>query len=460
VNQSLLIALREALQCSAVLLLVRAYLIAEDRKRDFVPLLAGTLVAIAVGFTLGFTPGLAKKLPANETWAFMRYLAELCTLYLGLAFVLLRPREPSRAAVGAAFFILGFSIAFFEARAFGFILLDTGLMEKKMAVTVASGLGGLVLGLLPVFLARKWFDRLRIPRGLTVATLLISIAVLEFAFGSLGEFEEPAVFIAIERGIRFFLASAKEHFMAAMMLEGHTFLHVPFKGLVDYLFGDRVSMAAMLVIVTAPPIAALVDIFGRPSPFVSDMDVAAQKRLSMAFFRRELVNQSVPVLASLFVIIILVHAMNISLNPMYEPTPVPVRVSGDANVIRISTNGNAGDFGDGLLRKYVYFYGNKQITFLAVQKSDGTVGVALDECEICKPAEWNKAAQGYAQRGDHLVCKYCMTPIATSTVNDPGGCNPIPIPFWVDGSQISIRLDELIRVYNEARALNKKGTHL
>ena len=92
-------------------------------------------------------------------------------------------------------------------------------------------------------------------------------------------------------------------------------------------------------------------------------------------------------------------------------------------------------------------------------KPDGTIGLALDECEICKPAEWNTSALGYAQRGEHLVCKYCMSPIAIPTVNEPGGCNPVPVPYAIDEDNIMLRLDDLVRVYDALKNLEKKGTH-
>ena len=77
-----------------------------------------------------------------------------------------------------------------------------------------------------------------------------------------------------------------------------------------------------------------------------------------------------------------------------------------------------------------------------------------------RPADWNTDAKGYAQKGEHLICKYCMTPIATSTVNNPGGCNPIPIPFSVQDGSIVIKLADLTGIYDKTQALEKKGTHL
>ncbi len=459
-TQSFLIALREAVQCTAILALVMAYLVAEGKRARFKYLLPGALSALAGGFALGYIPWLAERLPAHETWTFFRFLTEVMVFYAGLALVVFRPREPAPPVVGAGLFALGFAVFFFEARSLGFIVLDTGLMEENPYGVFAAGAGGLVAGFALLLPINRQLDRIRFPRGLTAATLLIGVGALKFAFGGLGELQEGGILIAFERGTLAFLGSAFEHIRTGLLIEEHPFISVPFTGLMGFLSGDRAAMTLMVIFITAPPVFALLNIFARPDPLVHDIEVAAHRRLSIAFFRRELIYRSVPVLLSFVIIIVLIHALNVSLNPMTAPDPIPGRESADENLLRIPGSGGMGDLTDGKLRKFVYFYGTKQIIFIAILKPDGSVGLALDECEICKPAEWNKAAQGYAQRGEHLICKYCMTPIAISTVNNPGGRNPIPLPFKLDDRQMVIGIEDLIRVYKEARALEKKGTHL
>jgi len=157
---------------------------------------------------------------------------------------------------------------------------------------------------------------------------------------------------------------------------------------------------------------------------------------------------------------VMLHVSNLSVNPMFEPAPIPVKAEGDPPVIRLPLKDKMGDFTDGKLRKYVYFHGNREIVFLAILKPDGSVGVALDQCEICRPPGWNKKARGYAQRGSHLVCKYCMTPITVDTLNSPGGCNPIPLAFKLEDDRIMIGLSDLISTFDAAEKLEKKGSHL
>ena len=95
----------------------------------------------------------------------------------------------------------------------------------------------------------------------------------------------------------------------------------------------------------------------------------------------------------------------------------------------------------------------------ALMKPDGSVKTCLDECEICEPAQWNRKARGYAQRGKNLVCKYCVTPIAIHSVGQPGGCNPVPFPSSHDADFLYVAVDEVVKAWRALEEMEKKGTH-
>ena len=206
-------------------------------------------------------------------------------------------------------------------------------------------------------------------------------------------------------------------------------------------------------------IIVLIKLFSMPDPLLHRLVSKAEKILRIAEFRKDLTYKSIPALAGFLLLIVMLHTSSITASPLFDPKPLPVRSADKENLI-IPLKGALGDIADGRLHKYIYFWGNKEITFIIIVKPDGSIGVALDQCEICKPPKWNKAAQGYAQKGRYLVCKYCMTPIAPETVNKPGGCNPIPVPFRLADDAVIIRIDELVRVFSAAEKLQKKGSHL
>jgi uncharacterized membrane protein len=94
------------------------------------------------------------------------------------------------------------------------------------------------------------------------------------------------------------------------------------------------------------------------------------------------------------------------------------------------------------MRKWVYSAGAHAVTFFTIRRPDGAVVAALDVCDICQP-------KGYAQMGaGYVFCKYCKTPIPSSTVGQPGGCNPIPLPeAAMDGGMLVVPRDALVAAW-------------
>ncbi len=461
--QAFLVSLREALQCS---LLIAFFLGCPSVSGRMRWALAGVAAAFLVGMPMSYIPAIAGSLPAHESWVLLRHISELSLFFLGAVFLMLKAeiREgPSGSShlVSSGMFLLGFIMYFFEARSLGFLVHDIGLMNEAVFVSFAVALLASLIGFAPLVFLLGRIRRLRLERFLTLPSLFIALGTLKFAFGGIGETEEGNILVSMQRGVHDFLVNAVGGMREVLMVTGHSFIEAPLSGVWGLLSNDRVALSLVVLFVVIPPVLLLVKLFSRPDPDLDDLDVPAERRLRLAFFRKELLYRSMPALLSVLVILVSLHAANVSLNPMSEPDPIPVRESdGHEGEIWIPLSDKMGDFTDGKLRKYLYYYGGKQVIFLAILKTDGTVGVALDECEICKPAEWNKSAKGYAQRGDTLVCKYCMTPIAVDTVNKPGGCNPIPVPFRVEEEHVVVSLKDLLHVFKEAKALDKKGTHL
>ena len=454
-----LIAFREALQCALLLSLMLYYPAVRERSAYSLSLILGVLAAILLGFPLGYIPALSKDLLSLETWTFWRYLFESVIFYMSIIVLIRRP-QPAPAAIMTGLFLLGLLLFFFESRALGFLIRDMGAMQENRAGVLGAGIAGTIAGFLPLILFRTALKKIPFDKAFSLPSILMVIGALQFWFGGVAELERENILVPLQRGLLPLLGEAMRSLQASLMITEHPFLDAPFSGLARYLAGDRTALALTVLFIMTPPLLILIHLFSRPDPVVSNISVSAQRRQKIAFFRDELLYQTTPVLTVFVVLVVMLHAVNVSMNPLYEPPPVPVRESENTTVIRIPLTDKGGDLGDKKLRKYVYYFGSKQIIFIAILKPDGTVGVALDECEICRPAEWNVDAKGYAQKGEHLICKYCMTPVATSTINNPGGCNPIPIPFKMDDNRIVISLNDLIPLYQKVQELEKKGTHL
>lgn len=453
-----LIAFRESLQCSVLVTLLMAFPPVHEKRGYRGSLLAGVFAALTAGFLAGYIPYNGSHLWTNESWTFWRYVSEAFIFYLGVVFLIIKTSPPFMLRAGL--FFLGFILFLFEARSVGFLLQDIGAMKAMARPVLAWGVAGTVLGFFPLLFSRKIAGMLPLGRIFSLASLLMVIGALQFSFGGVKELEKENILIPLQRGFQSFLIGGIKSIQSALLIQKHPFIRVSFADLADFLSSDRSAMTLTLLFLMTPPLLILAHIFSAPDPVINGIQAGAQRRARVAFFRKELVYQTVPVLTAFMILVVLLHAVNISLNPLYDPVPVPVRESGNEAVLKIPLSDRTSDFSDKKLRKYLYYYGNKQVIFIAILKPDGSVGVALDECEICRPADWNTDAKGYAQRGEHLVCKYCMTPLPTSTLNNPGGCNPIPLPFKVSDNTIVIRLSDLTDTYKKVQELEKKGTHL
>ncbi|TAN40937.1 MAG: DUF2318 domain-containing protein [Nitrospirae bacterium] len=442
---------REAFQCSFIITLLLLYPELKNRPGYVRSLVAGVASAFIAGFAVGYLPALGPNVIGNETWVFWRLFFDSLVFYISVFMAITSPGFSGRP-LSAALCLLGFSAFFFEARALGFLARDIGIMQEKVAGTALAGISGAVLGFVPLFCVKGILNRIPVEKAFTSASLVMTFGALRFMLGGVSELEKGNIVSELQRGILVFMEAAVRKLQAALLMSGHAFIKVPFAALADFIAGDRTALTLTVIFIMTPPLFILLTLFARPDPLLHDLEAGAQKRREISFFRKDLVNHSIPALSVFIMLTVMLHEGNMAMNPLYDPPPSPVRELEGEKVVRVPFS----DISDKKLKKYVYY----QILFLIALKPDGTAGVALDQCEICRPAKWNKDALGYAQKGENLICKYCMTPIAMHTLNNPGGCNPIPVPFKLEDGQIVIEVEELITTYKKAEALEKKGTHL
>ena len=100
-----------------------------------------------------------------------------------------------------------------------------------------------------------------------------------------------------------------------------------------------------------------------------------------------------------------------------------------------------GEVEDGNLHLYTASSGNQSLRFLIIRKPQGW-GVALDACRIC-------GAEGYRQDGQNVVCRHCGSAIYVPTIGEAGGCNPVGVPFRVDGAELVVNVSALVKGFTE-----------
>jgi uncharacterized membrane protein len=98
------------------------------------------------------------------------------------------------------------------------------------------------------------------------------------------------------------------------------------------------------------------------------------------------------------------------------------------------------DVNDGHLHRFVHQVskgsGSVGVRYIVVQKNETAYGVGLDACDVCGPT-------GYYERKGQVVCILCDVVMNKSTIGLPGGCNPVPLAFRIEGGNMIIETSDL-----------------
>jgi uncharacterized membrane protein len=117
------------------------------------------------------------------------------------------------------------------------------------------------------------------------------------------------------------------------------------------------------------------------------------------------------------------------------PSARPVEAVG--NLVRIPVS----EVQDGTLHLFTVNTAGQSLRFLIIKKPNGW-GVALDACLIC-------GAEGYRQDGQNVICRHCASAIYIPSIGDKGGCNPIGVPYHVDGTDIVVDISAMTQAAKE-----------
>jgi len=163
----------------------------------------------------------------------------------------------------------------------------------------------------------------------------------------------------------------------------------------------------------------------------------AEKRLLAAQQRRQRNWMLAAASACLAVILVLTADFIYARANSAPPSARSVAASGDRGELRIPL----GEVQDGNLHLFTASSGQQTFRFLIIRKPSGW-GVALDACRIC-------GAEGYRQDGQNVVCRHCGSAIYVPTIGEAGGCNPVGVPFEVQGPDIVVQLGALTQAWTE-----------
>ncbi|MBS1841223.1 MAG: DUF2318 domain-containing protein [Acidobacteria bacterium] len=117
--------------------------------------------------------------------------------------------------------------------------------------------------------------------------------------------------------------------------------------------------------------------------------------------------------------------------------PASHKVAASADLIHIPLT----DVQDGNLHIFTVNTSSQDFRFIVIKKPQGW-GVALDACRIC-------GAEGYRQDGQNVICRHCGSAIYVPTIGEAGGCNPVGLPFQVQGAEIVVNVSAITHAFTE-----------
>lgn len=95
-------------------------------------------------------------------------------------------------------------------------------------------------------------------------------------------------------------------------------------------------------------------------------------------------------------------------------------------------------FADGHLHRFAVQVDDANVRFIGLRlgETDRDLAITFDACKLC-------GADGYYEDGNRIVCKRCDSAIYPPSIGQEGGCNPIPLPWKVDGDDVVVAVNDL-----------------
>ena len=305
----------------------------------------------------------------------------------------------------------------------------TGLVAGAISASKLPGYDSIAVQLLAfavlalagvaLAIAARSAEKLLTPSiAVTLPTLLLAVvALLLFCSSSSLRLDLfSPLSMKVMKGVHDFV----HQFMESILIPDHIFIRPVIWGYIGFLFGKEVGFWGGMVIWFTPAFLVALAIHFEPLPSVAHIRQGAQRRRVLATaIRIQRYRLVIPAIA----LVVLAAAAYQSRFPnveYWDPKPLAITATPAGEII-IPKKGDV-DLEDGMVHKYLYKQGGKEVRFFLLMTPDGKLTVDLDACAICKP-------DGYGQSEGMVICYYCKTLIPLETVGKPGGCNPVPVPF-------------------------------
>ncbi|HVS03852.1 MAG TPA: Fe-S-containing protein [Thermoanaerobaculia bacterium] len=405
--ESLIVTLREGVETALVVAIIVGFLRREGLDRHLRAVWLGLAAAVAASFLGAWS--LRSWAVNEEAFEGVLYLGSAVVVGSMLAWMWRNGRRVAqgmksslgeivqRRSAGGVFwglFLFTFLMVFREG--VETVLFLTAVSLTTSGVLAATGaLAGLALAVWVGVLFFRGSLRIDLGRFLKVTAIALGIFVVQLVINGYHELAEAHWLPATPR---------------SMALIGP---------LVRY---DVFFIAAIVAL----PLLALVVPGPDPTPAAAPLAAnPAEARLRRHQDRRQRHSRLLAGAVGLGVMSLLGMSFAYSQQPQQLSPAEPVALS--AGAVRIPLARIAG----GGLHRFTAEVDGRQARFIALEIAPGEVVAAFDACVICGP-------RGYYQAGSEVVCMHCSSAIYPPSIGQPGGCNPVPLEFRVEGDDLVI----------------------
>ncbi|HXE71632.1 MAG TPA: Fe-S-containing protein [Candidatus Nitrosotenuis sp.] len=412
--ESLVITLREGIEISLALGIVITYLTKTGRRALLPWVWAGLALAVA-----GSLAGAAvlSRLPVNPEllegvvmWAAAAMVATMVIWMHRVARHLKREIEekldsiatPERGSLGTGLALAAFSflLVFREGAEMVLFLAAVRLSTDSLAGALGGVLG---LGLAAVFGLSFVRGTMRIDLGkfFKVTEIVLLIFVAQLVVGGYHELSEAGV--------------------------------VPSGPLVMRLLGPVVKNNVLFVLaLLALPLLVWVIPGTREQRMAREIEAleGAQRRRRLAQLHRDRGWRLAATATALMVISLLTVGHVYASRGLTLSPARPVEARGGAVRVPLAS------LADGHLERMSFEVQGVPVRFFAMKVGPDSYAACLDACQLC-------GTFGYVQEGVHLICLNCSAEINPDTLGESGGCNPVPLPSRVEGSDLVVGVEDL-----------------
>jgi high-affinity iron transporter len=412
---ALLVALREGVEASLVVGIILVYLsrTARAHLRKFV--WYGVFLASALSLAVAI---------ALDHWAISQDGFEGLLLLVAAVFVVsmifwmnrvarhLRKEIEQKideyaakvgAAAGWGIFLFVFLMVLREGVELALILRAVELSSDGLQTWIGTILG-LVMAIAVGVFFFKGTVKIPLHRFFGVTTIILWLVALQLAITGLHELSEA----------RWLPSSKQEMAFIGPIVRNELFFFV-------FIFG-----AAMLLVLRE---------WLTPSALPPDAGNDAERRLLESQRRRQRGWMILAASSCLVVILTLTAEFVYARANSAPPSSKKVATSGEFVRVPLA------EVSDGNLHIFTVTSGTQDFRFLIIKKPQGW-GVALDACRIC-------GAEGYRQDGQNVICRHCASAIYIPTIGEAGGCNPVGLPFQLEGSEVVVNVSAITKAFTE-----------